>query len=297
MGKLTGDWVRRDVVLSYTGKGIHQLHIERKCDVTIHGDLTIDGDLTYVNTQELTVKDPLITLNKGGSSVLNSGIEIEVDGSIAAYLKLEPVSMSPGASLAWTMKVPGQSPSSILGYRSRPNPVEGTLAMFVDGEDSQLQRLGGFTYSAAGDSFNITKELYATSVHFGDAVVQGDFEMKTEDNTLPVEFMVSRSATVTNSATPLGTYASPEAGTYEARVTAVAADGSMASYVRTALVKNTLSGLVIVVQQTDFTAEEVLGWDSYFEVSTGNLRVMVKGPADQEVKWGVVVTRTLYRVS
>ena len=83
-------------------------------DVTIHGDLVIDGDLTYVNTQELTVKDPVITLNKGGMRGSACGFEVEEDGSVSSYIKIgTPVSFGPpagpalaGSLLSWDLKAP-----------------------------------------------------------------------------------------------------------------------------------------------------------------------------------------------
>ena len=48
----------------------------------------IDGSLNYITTDNLQVKDSMITLNKNGISSNNSGIEIEKNGSINASIKL-----------------------------------------------------------------------------------------------------------------------------------------------------------------------------------------------------------------
>lgn len=47
-------------------------------NATIGGDLTINGTTTYLNTNQLNIKDNIITLNSGvvGSPTLNSGIEV-----------------------------------------------------------------------------------------------------------------------------------------------------------------------------------------------------------------------------
>jgi hypothetical protein len=58
-------------------------------DVTIQGNLDVNGTLTSIDTDNLTVEDKLITLNKNGiaDSAGESGIEFEEDGSITAYIK------------------------------------------------------------------------------------------------------------------------------------------------------------------------------------------------------------------
>jgi len=60
-------------------------------DMVVIGDLTVQGTTTTINTEELLVKDKLITLNDGGTdaSITGSGIEVEgTDNAVKAYFKL-----------------------------------------------------------------------------------------------------------------------------------------------------------------------------------------------------------------
>ena len=50
----------------------------------------IDGSVNYIVTDELRVTDKLITLNRNGVTSGGSGIEIEKNANIEAYLKLSP---------------------------------------------------------------------------------------------------------------------------------------------------------------------------------------------------------------
>jgi hypothetical protein len=48
-------------------------------DLTVLGDFTVSGTTTFINTEDLNVKDNIITLNSGteGEPTLNAGIEID----------------------------------------------------------------------------------------------------------------------------------------------------------------------------------------------------------------------------
>ena len=58
-------------------------------DVIVSGDLTINGTATYINTQNLSVEDNVITLNatySGPYNVFDSGIEVNLGGGTYASL-------------------------------------------------------------------------------------------------------------------------------------------------------------------------------------------------------------------
>lgn len=73
-------------------------------DLVVHGNLTVEGDTTIIETQTLTVEDKLITVNKGGiaESGNNSGLEVEEDGLITGYCKVDESNRS-----IWVIKAPG----------------------------------------------------------------------------------------------------------------------------------------------------------------------------------------------
>lgn len=51
-------------------------------------NVNINGTLNYINTTNLEVTDKLIRLGKGSINCSNSGIEIEENGNIASYIKI-----------------------------------------------------------------------------------------------------------------------------------------------------------------------------------------------------------------
>lgn len=104
---------------TYTGSTIFQ------------GNVDIQGTLTTINSTQLEVSDPVITLNNGGaaSSAGGAGIEIEEAATITAYWQVA------AARNGWTMKAPTNAftatllTSSLLANRSYTLPdVSGTLA-------------------------------------------------------------------------------------------------------------------------------------------------------------------------
>jgi len=69
---------------------------------TFNSGVTINGTLAVVNTTNLTVKDSLITLNKGGAaaSAGGAGIEFEENFAISSYFKVS------ASRSAWDIKAP-----------------------------------------------------------------------------------------------------------------------------------------------------------------------------------------------
>ncbi len=58
-------------------------------DVVIKGNLLVQGATTTIETTQMVIEDPTITLNKGGSAVTanGAGIEFESNGSITGFIK------------------------------------------------------------------------------------------------------------------------------------------------------------------------------------------------------------------
>jgi hypothetical protein len=59
-------------------------------NVVIQGNLDVNGTLTSIDTNNLTIEDKLVTLNRNGAanSAGGSGLEFEEDGSITGYVKI-----------------------------------------------------------------------------------------------------------------------------------------------------------------------------------------------------------------
>ncbi len=71
-------------------------------DLRVNGNLDVKGTTTTIESTVTTIVDPLITLNKGGSGVVDLGIEVEVGGNITGYWKTSVA----GAGAGWIMKAP-----------------------------------------------------------------------------------------------------------------------------------------------------------------------------------------------
>lgn len=74
-----------------TGSGVKTITLGSGTDdtTTINGNLNVTGTTTTINVDNVTVKDKLVTLNKGGvtASGGSSGIEVEENSSITAWIK------------------------------------------------------------------------------------------------------------------------------------------------------------------------------------------------------------------
>lgn len=120
------------------------------------GNVDIQGTLTTINSTQLEVSDPVITLNNGGaaSSAGGSGIEVEEGGSITAYIEIA------AARNGWTFKAPTNAftatllTSSLLANRSYTLPdVSGTLATGTGANGNVAFWTGANTLSANSNFF------------------------------------------------------------------------------------------------------------------------------------------------
>jgi len=93
-------------------------------DQTIKGNLFIDGSYTYINTNQLQVIDPIITINKNGLTVTNLGVEfnqvVNQIESTTGYIKSDSVTGS-----TFLIKAPG--PSSTEGIIVQQNTSNNTV--------------------------------------------------------------------------------------------------------------------------------------------------------------------------
>lgn len=81
--QVSGDAVKDsngDTVLSFEGDGSKKATFA--ADLVVAGDLTVSGDMTYIDTENLKVKDALIHLNVGGlSDMMDRGIMFHGDAA------------------------------------------------------------------------------------------------------------------------------------------------------------------------------------------------------------------------
>lgn len=119
------------------------------------GNVDIQGSLTYIESTQLQVSDPTITINKGGaaSSAGGAGVEIEEGGSITAYMEVA------AARNGWTFKAPTNANtatillSSLSSNRSYTLPdVSGTFAL-GSGSTGSVAYWSGTNVLAANANF------------------------------------------------------------------------------------------------------------------------------------------------
>lgn len=65
------------------------------------GTVNILGNLNYINVEELQIKDPIITINKGGTDDLSCGLEVERNGSISQFFRTYGATGPTGGSTGW----------------------------------------------------------------------------------------------------------------------------------------------------------------------------------------------------
>lgn len=101
-------------------------------NAVFNGNMTVNGSLDYINSTQLQISDPTITLNKGGaaSSAGQSGIEIEENAVITAFMEVA------AARNGWSFKAPTNAntatilTTSLAANRSYTLPdISGTFAL------------------------------------------------------------------------------------------------------------------------------------------------------------------------
>jgi hypothetical protein len=125
-------------------------------DVTVNANMTVNGTLTYINSTQLQISDPVVTLNKGGvaASAGGAGIEFEEGGSITGYMEVSP------ARTGFTWKAPAVAStmtmlaSSLTANRTYTVPdVSGTFALGSGAAGNVAFWSGANTLSANANFF------------------------------------------------------------------------------------------------------------------------------------------------
>lgn len=103
-------------------------------NLVVAGNLTVNGTTTTIDTEQTTLKDPLITLNRGGAAASGAGVglEFEEDALITGYIKTS------ADRNALDIKVPGNAGVLSLDINATETiTVSGSLNIEADSAINQ----------------------------------------------------------------------------------------------------------------------------------------------------------------
>lgn len=280
-------------------------------NVTINGDLDVNGTLTSIDTTNTTIQDKLITLNKGGAAAsgADSGLEFEEDGVITGYLKVNTTRDG------FLFQAPGVAgDSNFIGTAADQDYTlpdeDGRLVLQAAGIDGTVQQIpfwatderlsnpsgvsgDSLTWDSGNERLGVGTAAPSEKFHVanGNALFAGDRIHRVEDD---VRYSQATGTTTDASATSIKSIAIPNDSVVmiEARVkgrktggTGAGSAGDGACYVRTIAVKNVGGTVSIIRRQSDFTAEDINGFNCTLDVSGTNVQLNVRGSANNNVTW------------
>lgn len=259
-------------------------------DVVVTGDLTVNGTVTTINTENLVVKDPLITLNDGGTaaSAVNSGIEIEADNAIVASVKVD--------GHTWKFNTITSSfdfalnSTNLTADRNFLFPDEsGTFILRgpTAGVDKQVAFFDGTLLASATGTGDDSLIWDSGKFGIGTSAPKGIFHRKFfYENAFSVTTSGASTTVATSLVVPTNTII-----TIEVRVNGCQTAGSSGAvgnargYVRTATVKNIGGVLSLLKVQSDFTAEDELTGNVTIQLNGSSVEVVVVGGANRDILW------------
>lgn len=285
-------------------------------NVTINGDLDVNGTLTSIDTVNTTIKDKLITLNKGGaaSSGGDTGIEIEEDGSITGYWKTE----AGATSDAWLLKaadsfelkldlspltadreVQFQDRGGYAALQTLGALTQGSVA-FVDSNLRLHEDNANFFWDDSNDRLGLKTNAPAETLHVaGNVRVSGltsNFRLLAES-----DFQIQQATVNTTdaTATQLASIAVPTDSSLLLEIRVIGrrtggtggSAGDAAHYIRTARYKNVGGSVSVVNVQSDYTSEDQAGWGITLGVNGTSARVQVTGAANNNITWEATILR------
>jgi len=282
-------------------------------NVTIEGNLDVNGTLTSIDTVNTTIKDKLITLNKGGAATSGggSGLEFEEDGAITAYIKMSAdrtgYDIKP-SDKAGTSKVIG----TVADQEYNLPDEDGRLVLQASvaagivnqipswSSDEKLRNPSGSGADSLAWDFTNQRLGVGTSAptqkfHVSDGVVlfgsntsirhQKDTDFRQEQDktdTTDAAYKVLKTIVVpTDSIMLVKSYVNGRKTSGSG--SGNAGDGGV--YERTAAFKNVGGVVTRIRRQSDFTGEDILGWQVRQSASGTNVIVEVKGDANNNVSW------------
>jgi len=290
-------------------------------NVTINGDLDVNGTLTSIDTVNTTIQDKLITLNKGGAaaSAGDSGIEFEENSVITGYFKTN------AGRDGFLMKAPNVAgDSEFIGTAANQSynlpDEDGRMVLqsaVASGVASQIpswqtdetlrnptgvgadaltwdfanQRLG-VGLAAPSQKFHVASgnALFGASVNiFHQDQTDWRQEQDTASTTDGAFTALKTIAVPTDSVMLVKTYVTGR----KTGGTGTGSVGDAGVYERTAAFKNVGGTVTRIRQQSDFTAEDITGFQVRQVASGTNAVIEVRGSANNNVSWEAT---TVYQI-
>lgn len=175
-------------------------------DTTVSGNLTVQGNLTYINVDELNVKDPFILVNSSntGSYASNSGLLTHRTASnfagirynnTSAQWELSSSTDTTGLTGSWTpiatgnTVVPGGSNTAVQ-FNNGDGTFGGNAGLTFDYATSELTLDGtlvldynGATPTAIGNAATVTSDVPGsggTGIYFNNGANQDELISKSK---------------------------------------------------------------------------------------------------------------------
>lgn len=290
-------------------------------NLVINGNLDVNGTLTSIDTVNTTIKDKLITLNKDGAaaSAGGSGLEFEENALITGYIKMSAdrngyeikpsnkagISTFIGTAANQAYSLPDEDGRMVLQAAAAAGVVNQIPSWSSDeklrnatgtGADSFAwdftnQRLGVGT-SAPTQKFHVANgnALFGASTNVFHQNASDWRQEQEAGNTVNATYVALKTISVpTDTVMLIKSYVT-------GRKTGGTGSGSVGDagvYERTAAFKNVGGVVTRIRQQSDFTAEDINGWQVRLTASGTNALVEVRGDANNNVDWEAT---TVYQI-
>jgi hypothetical protein len=282
-------------------------------NVVIEGNLDVNGTLTSIDTVNTTIQDKLVTLNKGGgvTSGGGSGLEFEEDSVITGFIKMSAdrtgYDVKPSA-LAGTSKIIGTAANQEYNLPDEDGRLvlQASVAAGVVNQipswssDEALRNPTGvgadsLAWDFSNQRLGLGLSAPTQKFHMAEGVAlfgantsirhQKDSDFRQEQDALQTTdaaFQTLKTISIPNdSVVYIKSYVTGRktGGTGAGNI----GDGGV--YERTAAFRNVGGVVTRIRRQSDFTGEDILGWQARHEESGTNVLLQVRGSANNNVDW------------
>lgn len=278
-----------------------------------NGNVDINGTLTSIDTVNTTIKDKLITLNKDGGATSGggSGIEFEENAVITGYIKMAAdrngyeikasnkagISTFIGTAADQSYTLPDETGRVVLQAATATGVSNQVSSWSTDETLRNATGVGAdsFTWDFANSRLGVGLAAPTQKFHVAEGVaLYGSNTSIRHQNATDWRQEQDAVATVDAAYTALKTIAVPTdtvmifKSYVTGRKTGGTGSGTVGDagvYERTAAFKNVGGTVTRIRQQSDFTAEDILGWQSRMVASGTNAVLEVRGDANNNVSW------------